>query len=1105
MRPLTLTLSAFGPYAGKVTLDMEQLGEGGLYLITGDTGAGKTTLFDAITFALYGEASGDHREADMLRSLYADWDTPTFVELVFSYGGKRYRVKRSPAYDRPKKKGEGFVKEQPNAELFYPDGTVVTKVKEINQAIREIMGIDRAQFTQIAMIAQGDFQKLLFATTEERKKIFRQIFKTEPYQRLQERLKERAGELYRQCEALRQSSRQYLEGVVVEPEDALASAFLAAKDCPTPNEEAEALLAQLIRQDEEAHSASTLHYAKVEERLGIAGSLLCKGEEWQNCQNRLLIAQAQLEEKEAALLCAMASLEEEERTQPERDRLSEEIVREKHSLPQYDSLEEKRERGKEKERQKEALAGQLETLHTQREELLKELSNLREEAEAIKDSRVSLALLEAEEQKAQEQEARLGDLQGTCRELRKLEEAYAQKTQARDRFAAEQRAQQIKREEDISTQEQELAALQKEAVTLQSAPLIYQSLCGEKGALEEQKEQLSSLKRLLSELHVVQGELHRAQISYQQDMEEAKDLGEEFRQQNKAFLDAQAGMLAVGLVEGTSCPVCGSLTHPAPAKLSQEAPTEALLQAAKESYEAAQRAAEEASAKAAQLLGKVESKREGLLLSGMALLGLEEIEAYPHAIAALEIRLDEKLQGLIGQIDRALQSCKRKEELEERLPLLQSALEEEKKVAQSAQEAASRTMAELAAQLSHIKGQEEAQRAELSRKASLQLSLTEDDAVEDGVKAALLELSQRQAQLQRKRAAEEEKAKRAARLSEQIPKLEEALLATDAQIRARELEKASLDSQIGALLEEVQAQAQTLSHAGKAEALEKIDALVKQQQEGLHRLEEARHRVVASKGERDGLEGSVKSLGQQLGQLKPIRVDRVQRWQQSLEGNKGALRAELTKLAMRLDRNKAALEQYQKQRSALEEAERQWSWVSALANTAGGSMKGKERLMLETYIQMTYFDRILARANSRFLQMSGGQYELKRRVEADNLRSQSGLELDILDHYNGTERSVKTLSGGESFEASLSLALGLSDEIQSAAGGIALDSMFVDEGFGSLDEEALQKAMKVLSALTEGTRLVGIISHVGDLKDKIDRQIVVKKDASGGSRVQIIG
>ena len=206
----------------------------------------------------------------------------------------------------------------------------------------------------------------------------------------------------------------------------------------------------------------------------------------------------------------------------------------------------------------------------------------------------------------------------------------------------------------------------------------------------------------------------------------------------------------------------------------------------------------------------------------------------------------------------------------------------------------------------------------------------------------------------------------------------------------------------------------------------------------------------------------------------------------------------------RIQTKRNALDNIRSRMSNLAELEKRYTWIKALSNTANGNISGKEKVMLETYIQMTYFDRIIARANTRFMIMSGGQYELKRRKEAENNKSQSGLDLDVIDHYNGTERSVKTLSGGESFKASLSLALGLSDEIQASAGGVKLDTMFVDEGFGSLDDESLDQAMRALSSLTDGNRLVGIISHVNELKSRIDKQIVVTKDKSGGSKASII-
>jgi exonuclease SbcC len=252
------------------------------------------------------------------------------------------------------------------------------------------------------------------------------------------------------------------------------------------------------------------------------------------------------------------------------------------------------------------------------------------------------------------------------------------------------------------------------------------------------------------------------------------------------------------------------------------------------------------------------------------------------------------------------------------------------------------------------------------------------------------------------------------------------------------------------------------------------------------------------------LEGRILAYRSKDKDYQPVDIEAIKNKEVVLKEEKNIVSTLITIGAGRQNNNSWALEKIEEQSGNLVEQEKRWTWMKTLSNTANGNVSGKEKIMLETYIQMNYFERIIARANTRFMVMSSGQYELKRRVEAENNRSQSGLELDVIDHYNGTERSVKTLSGGESFKASLSLALGLSDEIQSSAGGVRLDTMFVDEGFGSLDDESLQQAMKALLGLTEGNRLVGIISHVSELKDKIDKQILVKKDKSGGSRVEII-
>lgn len=260
MKPLTLTISAFGPYAGIQTIDMTKLGERGLYLITGDTGAGKTTIFDAITFALYGEASGDNREADMFRSKYAAPETPTFVEMEFLYRGEMYCVRRNPEYLRPAKRGDGMTAEKADAALTYPDGRIVTKSKEVTRAVTELTGLERNQFTQIAMIAQGDFLKLLFAKTEERSKIFREIFDTKLYQTLQERLKAESGKLRGQYEDLEKSIRQYAGQIQKTPKDAEAEQPLTA-------EENLRLLARLTEEDGKQEEALAEALAKTEEEL----------------------------------------------------------------------------------------------------------------------------------------------------------------------------------------------------------------------------------------------------------------------------------------------------------------------------------------------------------------------------------------------------------------------------------------------------------------------------------------------------------------------------------------------------------------------------------------------------------------------------------------------------------------------------------------------------------------------------------------------------------------------------------------------------------------------------------------------------------------------
>ena len=917
MRPLKLTVSAFGPYAGRVEMDMAQLGSSGLYLITGDTGAGKTTIFDAITFALYGEASGENRESTMLRSKYAAPETPTQVELTFLCRGKTYTIRRNPEYDRPAKRGGGVTVQKADAMLTYPDGRVVTKLRDVNTAVVELLGVDRRQFAQIAMIAQGDFLKLLLADTKDRQAIFREIFKTGYYQTLQEKLKNASGELNQQCEAARRSVAQYLSGILCGDADEEAAAKARRGELPTV--EAMDLLRRLLEQDKADMELQTAALTAVEAELETVNAALGRAEELNKRRAELTSG----EQARTAHLKCLAEKEAALKLQQEKaagwDALTEEITLLRSTLPEYERL------GK----------------------LTQEWN------------RAQTALMGDRRKKAAQQEA-----------LQQLQAALA-------------------------AQKEELSALA--GAGEETAKLSYA-----KEQAEKKKENLTALMADLQALLTLRKELQTAQNDYLTAQAKADAAQQTYTEANRAYLSEQAGVLARTLRSGMPCPVCGAVEHPAPARVSDDAPSEAQLKAAKAAADRAAQIAKDASARAGEVRGRTESQSAHLA---------ERLGALEDGCTVAEAPV--------------------------KLPALLSAAEAE--------------ITERTAQLA-------ASRRKLTRKQALEAAIPQQERTAGEAEQSIAALTTAIA-LGAAKAAELET--QSSELKRKLPYPDQA--AADTAIRE------------------------------KTAALGRMkDALARA---------EADHR--AAREALTALDGKLSQLKQQLFQSDVPDAEQLQQRRGTLLNQKAALSTAKTTLHTRLDTNRRILNQVDAQSEQLTALEEQWSWVKALSNTANGNLPGKEKVMLETYVQMNYFDRILRRANQRLMVMTGRQYELQRRRAAENNRSQSGLELDVIDHYNGTTRSVKTLSGGESFKASLSLALGLSDEIQSCAGGIRLDTMFVDEGFGSLDEESLDAAITALANLSEGERLVGIISHVGELKERIDRQIVVTKDRTGGSRVTI--
>ncbi len=915
MRPIALILSAFGPYAGQVELDMDKLGTSGLYLITGDTGAGKTTIFDAITFALYGEASGDNRESSMLRSKYAKPDTPTSVTLVFSYGGLRYTIQRSPEYERPSKRGDGMVPQRAKAELTYPNGRVVTKIREVNAAIQEILGIDRTQFSQIAMIAQGDFLKLLLADTTQRQKIFRDIFQTGYYQVLQERLKEEAASLERQCQAARSSLIQFIQGICCPEGNSLFPLVTQAKDGQLPSEEAIPLLQQLLAQDTEAQADCDRQLAQTECQLESTLFRLSQAKERESMQVALELAQRTQAEKQTILKELRAALDKELSKQPEQDDLARRIALLEGELPGYDQLENHRQT----------------------------LSNI-------------------------------------CQQL------------------SHDLATQGELADDLTRLKDELALLHRERSGLEGAGEERVRLVHQQEKAEHQRTGLNGLAEELDTLGVLQNSLLKAQRTYRQAVDKADELHDIYRAMDGAFLDAQAGILASGLTADTPCPVCGSTIHPQPAQTPCQAPTQSQRDQSKESYEAAQAAVEEASSAAGQQAGALTAHTERVTLHMRRWLGDCTLEDAPEQIRSALAEVDHIIVDLAEQIARENQRILHKEEVDRMIP---------------------------------------------------------------------------------------DKEQSARRLEGKLRDLTACIAA--ARARQNELE------------DQVKLLSTRLSYPSKAEAQARQRALVQRRIQMDDALAQAQAAFEEQQGELAQLAGRTAELTDRLLQAPTIHQAQELVHKEHLTAEKLALSDRQKRIHTRLHANQEILENITSMSRWLTELEARWTWVKALSNTANGNVPGKEKLMLETYIQATHFDQILTRANSRLMRMTDGQYDLKRRQGADNNRSQCGLELDVIDHYNGTQRSVKTLSGGESFKASLSLALGLADVIQSFAGGIRLETMFVDEGFGSLDEESLEQALRALSDLTEGNRLVGIISHVPELKEKIDRQIVVKKKKGGSS------
>lgn len=913
MRPIRIEMSAFGPYAGKQTVEMDRLGTSGIYLITGDTGAGKTTIFDAIVFALYGTASSDRRSGDMLRSRYAEPDTPTEVKLVFAYRNKEYEILRNPTYQRPKLRGEGMTQENASAELRLPGGEILTRTGEVDEKIREILGMTRDQFMQIAMIAQGDFLKLLLAKTEERRKIFSSIFRTGRYARLEERLKQEA----------RQARKTY--------DDVVREIGFEQERARLP----EGTDRSGLRDEEYLHA--------IEKFRDEAGIRLEEGEKKQE------LLRGELDALAARILAA-----------------------------------------EEQEKRKKAL-----------EETREQWTKLQAAAEQRKQE---LEAARSREPEAKEKEARLHVEQDRLQQYDRLEELKQQKIEAEKKQASDEAARK-KLEEGRKALTQQIQDCRQKIKEKEALAGKAAAFSGEKERLRSQGAEYNELKTLLEAYEEASEKWSRAAVTYQAACGKEREFGESYLRQHRAFLDDQAGILAAELAENQPCPVCGSLHHPSPAMKTDDAPTRETVEQSQKRWEESKTAMDEAGQKAAALRGTRDSSLQ---------------------------HMEEKAKGLNMPTEPAA--------------LKETLMEEQKRFRPKWKE------------------------------------VTEALAASEAAAEAKVVLEEKLETLQKKQEGDEE------------------------AYRKLELESARLQEQIENLSANYSELKETLPYpdresAGKAASL--LDREIREIREAVQSAEENEKAAARRIQEAEGRMGELQKQIREGELAESMTSAELQENQKQKKDEHLRLQAEAKEDNLIWETNSAAAGNIRKLSGEREQAARKYSMLQNLADTANGNLSGKQRIQLETYVQQQLFDRILVRANTRFRVMSGGQYDLVRRKEYQK-NQQSGLDLDVVDHYNGTTRSVSTLSGGESFMASLSLALGLSDEIQESAGGVQLDALFVDEGFGSLDEETLDQAMKAIQTLAEdGGRIVGIISHVTELQNRIDRQLLVRKMKSGGSTVTI--
>lgn len=927
MKPLKLTMSAFGSYAGKNVIDFTGQQQG-IFLITGDTGAGKTTIFDAITYALYNQTSGGERNGNMMRSQYAQQETETYVELEFLYRGQTYRVRRNPDYKITKTLKNGKIREQKvphSVELTMPDGTVFPEKKNATDAkIIEILGLTADQFSQIVMIAQGDFLKLLYTKSDERKMIFSKLFRTDIYWKIQENLRRKSMEMDERIQENDRAFEQEKSRIILLPE---------SEELPLDE-----LVERLRERLKDALKEQNLRRANVEE----LNKKITKYEEI----NKLFVSLEKIRQTGKELEARQAESKE-RRQQIENARKADKVlVAEQQNLRQQQEVEQS----------VQAIAKMGETLADD-QEMFETLKTQLQEVEA-------------------EQKREAADIQ---KKMLALEQSFPSYEALQNARSEEQQAKKVW--EDLGKTSEESFHKKKAGIA----------------ALKEQQKQQEQV-------------VEQTKKNWEQTSLSASESAKHYEHMYEAFLKEQAGILAENLSAGCPCPVCGSTVHPDPAKLSDHAVTELEVEQAKKTRAAA------------------EEKRD----LAYAAFEAEKTEKQKLAQAVEKEEADFVLAQTIAKQQR--------KEAEQNYVSLQKTAEQirEKLVYPS--------LAEAKKQYAAMQKALEAAEQEIERK-----------------RQKVSELAEAMNTLKGQKLAEEENQKTAKKLAAKTEKEYAKLLEKSGFVSEETYHLAILPERSRSKLEreEKEYESQCLRQQSEQKLLEK---------------------QVSGKTYTDTTE-----LNEQLKAEKQA-LKEAEKTYMELHTAYENDRSVLQNCAVYLEKGK--------------NLESEDQVIKSLSKTANGRLSGSAKIDFETYIQRQYFKQIIHEANKRLLTMSNHQFILKLKEEANTGRkTNEGLDLSVYSLVTDSERDVKTLSGGESFLAALAMALGLSDIVERSAGAIHPDMMFIDEGFGSLDAQSRQQAIEVLGELAGDSRMVGIISHVTELKEQIDRKLVVSRTDKGSRAV----